>query len=226
MTCLEAIVAGQCNTEVADYITMAVVPEEDEGTVQVAMDGLMNNQLSAWIAIAGEGEATALEAQLRATQCFMMDDAALDAAVMMTHPAADAMISDMCLGADGASDAVMRYNAAFATNDADARLAKWIDTRLETVRAQTCDAELVNMENELLGWTMTSSGLLDYQSKLYHEFFSSLTSTTEATVTDFIEACDAMFAAMGNSVDMLEITGPAADAIPCGAYQEMTDVRT
>ena len=96
---------------------------------------------------------------------------------------------------------------------------------METVRAQTCDAELVNMENELLGWTMTSSGLLDYQSKLYHEFFSSLTSTTEATATDFIEACDAMFAAMGNSVDMLEIPGPAADAIPCGAYQEMTDVR-
>ena len=62
MTCLEAIVAGQCDAEVADYITMAVVPEEVGGSVQVAMEGLMDDQLSAWIAIAGEGEATALEA--------------------------------------------------------------------------------------------------------------------------------------------------------------------
>ena len=62
MTCLEAIVATQCNTEVADYITLAVVPEELGGSVQVDMDGMMNTQLSAWIAIAGEGETTALEA--------------------------------------------------------------------------------------------------------------------------------------------------------------------
>lgn len=128
----------------------------------------------------------------------MMDDAALDAAVRMAHPATDAVISDMCLGADGASDAVLRYNTAFETNDADARLAEWISTRLETVRAQTCDSELVDMENALLSWTMTSSGLLDYQNKLYNEFFSSLTSTTEGSATAFITACDDEFAAMND----------------------------
>ena len=106
-----------------------------------------------------------------------MDDASLDAAVMMTHPATMAMISSECLSADGASDAIMRYNDAFAMVDADARLAEWISGKLETVRAQRCDSELMTMENELDSWKMTVDGLMDYQNMLYNEFFSSLTST-------------------------------------------------
>ena len=153
-----------------------------------------------------------------------MDDTSLDAAVMMTHPATTAMISSECLSADGASDAIMRYNDAFTMVDADARLAEWISGKLETVRAQRCDSELMTMENELNSWRMTVDGLMDYQNMLYNEFFSSLTSTTEVTSTAFIEACDADFDMMV-TVASLPIPGPAADAVPCGAYQEMTDVR-
>ena len=53
---------------------------------------------------------------------------------MVIHPANDATISDDCLTATGAADAILRYNTAFNMNDGDARLSEWMRVHQETVR--------------------------------------------------------------------------------------------
>ena len=65
MTCLAAIVGGQCDAEVASYISLVVEPEE--GDTAFNMDMLLDEQLSTWISIVGSGMPEALEAQLRGT---------------------------------------------------------------------------------------------------------------------------------------------------------------
>ena len=74
-------------------------------------------------------------------------------------------------------------------------------------------------------WEALTDGFSTYQSQLFNNFFSSLSSTTASTSAEFFTACDANFTPMLGP-DLLPIPGPATLESPCDVYQDMVDLRS
>ena len=123
-----------CEDEIADYITNVVEPEE---ALTPLWSEELDRALDLWITRA-PGDPVALEAQLRATECFQRENATLDAAADEVHPASDVMLLETCQEGAAGMAALLRYNNAYSANDADATLALWVYDRHNTVTATQC----------------------------------------------------------------------------------------
>ena len=64
----------QCIGELDDNIEMIVVPEEEDGSVALAMDMLVDDETPALTAIVGESATETLLSQYRSSMCFTNDN--------------------------------------------------------------------------------------------------------------------------------------------------------
>ena len=78
-----------------------------------------------------------------------MNEDIFDAAVREVHLIPKEMLSEDYPTSDGAAEATLRCNKALAAYSMDRRLSFWIESKLETDRAQTCHDDLIEMQAQL-----------------------------------------------------------------------------